>query len=368
MTTLDDIMSQGKNSRDNNYNLLRFLAASFIAFYHCYFMALGHEMNDQKFPVLYEASQIVLNFFFITSGFLIAQSFVRRSDLISYIVARALRLIPGIFVLSIVLAFIVGPLVTEISLVEYFSSLGTWTYVPATTILIPDARLPGVFVSNVNPNEIDEALWTLRYEVICYVGLAFLGVLGALHGGRKLILASVFTFVTYIYVSYLSDLRDVVFINHMMHFGLSFFIGTLFFVYRKSIPLHWYIALAAGLLSYAAYKMIGKLAEPLVIAATAYIVFWLAYVPSGFIRRYNRFGDYSYGVYIYHFPVEQIFMFLVGGFAPLGLFVVSLPVSIFIAVISWIYVEKPWLSKLLNISNKTRDLFPFLSHFTNRKD
>ncbi len=334
------------SGRDNNYNLLRFLAACFIAFYHCFFMAMGPEMTDDRFPALYQLSQIVLNFFFIASGFLIAQSFQRRKDIISYSVARFLRLIPGVFVLSLIICFIIGPIVTEIPLKDYFTSLATWTYVPVTTALQPDAILPGVFASNPNPNEIDTALWTLRYEVVCYIGLAILGLWGALKRSTKFTLVTALIFISYGLISYATSLRDISAINHMMHFGLSFFIGTFFYVYRDKIPLSFILGIGLGLVAFGLQLMWGKLAEPIVILASAYIVFWLAYIPTGFIRRYNLFGDYSYGVYIYHYPTQQVLMYSIGGFSPLSLFFVSLPLTIVIAILSWERVEKPSLAKL----------------------
>lgn len=357
MPTIADYMTGSHNSRDNNYNLLRFLAACFIAVYHCYFMALGPEMSDVRYPALYQFSQIVLNFFFITSGFLIAQSFQRRQDIISYCVARCLRLLPGLFVLAVLICFVMGPIVTQVSLAEYFSSLATWIYVPVTTALQPDAILPGVFASNINPHEIDDALWTLRYEVLCYIGLAFLGLWGALNVSRKFYFVSLAVLLGYGVITYATSLRDIAGVNHLMHFGLSFFVGTFAYVFRSLIPLHWGLALLMGGLAFTGFAFFGTLAEPLVILATAYIVFWLAYVPAGFLRRYNQFGDYSYGVYIYHYPIEQIFMFAVGGFSPLGLFLVSFPFTLICAICSWIFIEKPSLQRLSSISQWVKGRF-----------
>lgn len=345
---LEQFMSPISNlmdGRNNNFNLLRLLAAIFIAYYHCYFMALGPAMDEKVYVGLYELSQITLNFFFITSGFLIALSFTRRSSLFSYFVARIARLIPGLFILSLLICFVMGPLVTNVSLSEYFLSLKTWLYVPLTTALQPDRTLPGVFTNNINPNEIDAALWTLRYEMICYVGLAALGVLGLLTDRVKFFYLSIAVLVAFLGITFLTNLREIAAVNHLMHFGLSFFIGTFAFVYRDKIPLHWGIAL---LLSFAALLMYMTLprsiAEPVIILATAYFVFWLAYVPRGALLNFNKLGDYSYGVYIYHYPIEQLLMQFIGGFSPLTLFLITLPLSLVCAVLSWTFIERPSLN------------------------
>ena len=344
------LLSDYTAGRDNNYNLLRALAATIIAFYHSFYMALGPLMTDDTYPALYQLSQIVLNFFFVASGFLIAQSFERRRDLVSYIIARCLRLLPGVFVLSVLVCFVVGPLVTDVPLADYFGALQTWVYVPLTTALQPDALLPGVFASNTNPDEIVTAMWTLRYEVVCYVGLAFVGVFLGLQRSLKFsILMGLFA-CCYGVISYLTDLREIAGVNHLMHFGLSFFIGMVFFVYRSTIVLHWGIALGASLLAFFAYQVFGKAAEPVVIGAMAYVVFWLAYVPGGLLRTYNQLGDYSYGIYIYHYPVQQILMHWIGGFSAVGLFALSFPLVVCLAILSWVLVERPALKQLPRFS------------------
>lgn len=333
------------SGRDNNFNLLRVLAASFIAYYHCHFMTLGPLMVDGRYPVLYQISQFVLSFFFVISGFLIARSYERRRSFVSYFAARMLRLLPGVFVLSLLLVFVVGPLVTETSLLVYFSSPETWAFVPLTTLLDPDRGLPGVFASNINSNEVDQALWTLRYEVICYLALGVIGVLGILQRKSWFALLSLAVLIGYVWLSYFTALREIAAVNHLTFFGLSFFIGTGFYVYRAFVPLGlvWLIALvgAAGL---AAWLYGVRAAEPVMLVACAYFFLWLAFVPVGRLRAYNQLGDFSYGIYIYHFPVQQVVMSLGIGFTALPLFLVTMPIVVCCGILSWHLVEQPALS------------------------
>lgn len=355
-------ISHYMSGRDNNFNLLRVLAAVFIAYYHCYFMTMGAAMTDESYPVMYAASQIVLNFFFVASGFLIARSFERRRDLVAYGAARALRLLPGVFVLSVLIAFVMGPVVTEVTLAEYFSSLLTWGYVPATTALQPDMRLPGVFASNVNPYEIDEALWTLRYEVVCYIGLALVGVAGLLRRGRGFALIAGAATIGYLLVTFATSLREVSAIHHMAHFGMSFLLGMVLYIYRETIPLSGAAALGlCGLAGCGVYLFGWRAGEPLTILATGYSIIWLAYVPGGMIRGYNSLGDYSYGVYIYHYPVEQLFMKYIGGFSVPGLFAVSMPVVLVLAYLSWRLVEWPALERKVEVAAWLRKQFAGVS-------
>ena len=85
-------------------------------------------------------------------------------------------------------------------------------------------------------------------------------------------------------------------------------------------------------------------------AFLVYAVFWCAYVPDGWIRKYNNLGDYSYGLYIYAFPVHQTLAALRPGIAPLPMFLAAFPLSLGLAVVSWHVVEKPSLALKERIS------------------
>jgi peptidoglycan/LPS O-acetylase OafA/YrhL len=82
---------------------------------------------------------------------------------------------------------------------------------------------------------------------------------------------------------------------------------------------------------------------PLLILALSYGVFWLGYAPSGRVRQFNRLGDYSYGIYIYAFPLQGLAVWLWGAGSPGGNILLSFPMVLICAVISWHWVERPTL-------------------------
>ena len=83
----------------------------------------------------------------------------------------------------------------------------------------------------------------------------------------------------------------------------------------------------------------------------SYTVFAVAYLPGGRIRRYNEFGDYSYGIYIYAFPVQQTMMDLFGPMTPLENMAMAFPVTLACAVLSWRLVEKLGLAARHRLAN-----------------
>jgi peptidoglycan/LPS O-acetylase OafA/YrhL len=77
--------------------------------------------------------------------------------------------------------------------------------------------------------------------------------------------------------------------------------------------------------------------------ALAYGVLWLALVPAGTVRQFNRIGDYSYGLYILCFPIQQTFVMLDPQITPLWLLLWSFPAVLGLAVLSWHFIEHPAL-------------------------
>lgn len=86
----------------------------------------------------------------------------------------------------------------------------------------------------------------------------------------------------------------------------------------------------------------------------AYLLFFLAYVPAGHIRKYNLLGDYSYGIYIYAFPVQQSVAALVPGVSVLNMILISFPVTVFLSALSWHLLERRALSLKGRLASDTR--------------
>ena len=76
----------------------------------------------------------------------------------------------------------------------------------------------------------------------------------------------------------------------------------------------------------------------------AYGTLVLAYHPRIQWRAYNRVGDYSYGLYVYAFPVQQTIISRIPGLTSVELFLVSFPVTLALAAISWHALERPMLA------------------------
>lgn len=247
--------------------------------------------------------------------------------------ARFLRLVPALFVATIGIAFVLGPVVTSVSLGEYFADPRPWLFVPLTASLITHSMtLPGVFETVPVSGVIDNPLWTLRYETICYVLLALFALIGGLATRFRAFATLALVFGFYLFVTFATSWRaDSSAIDSMARFVLGFFLGGL---------------AAALLLVLAAVVSYGTpLYEIALRVALTYGLLWFAMVPAGPIRRFNLIGDYSYGIYILCFPIQQTFVMLNPQITPGWLFVSSFPAVLAFAVLSWHFIEHPALRR-----------------------
>ena len=330
--------------RDNNFNLIRAIAATAVLVSHAWPIALGSGTPEplSGLPGATLGSWAV-DVFFVISGFLIAASFARRPQAGAFLAARSLRLLPGLFVSLVFVAFVIGPLATTLPLADYLTDPDLPLFmVRNMTLVSPLYFLPGVFETNPYPAVVG-SIWTLVHEVVCYMGVLAVGLLGAFRDSRRIAAALVlFALIWTIYAFAGVGLHPKIDALHRL--SLPFFVGVLIFALRHRLPMNlWGIAAFWGV----AVAVSGTpLWLPAQTVALGYTLFWLAYVPRGPLLTYNRLGDYSYGIYIYAFPLQGMVVWLLGPMTPGMNIALALPATLLCAVLSWHLVEAPSLALL----------------------
>lgn len=329
--------------RDNNLNAVRMLAAIAVIVSHAWPITNAKAAEPLQSLTGQTLGHYAVTIFFGISGLLIARSFDRRRSLIHFVMARVLRLYPALLV-ALVLTVIAGAFVSPLSLSAYVGSPGVWTYVPVNLSLVfLQGSLPGVFESNVYGTVINGSLWTLFYEVACYGGVVALGAMGFLRKRWAMLaimaVATVFHFAGPLIGQLGVPLPHYLVIRLELFALLSFpfMIGTCAYVWRDRIPLSAGIML---LLWIPVPLFAGTtLMSSFIVIALVYLALWAGFVPKSRALAYNRLGDYSYGVYIYAFPVQQGFVWFMPGMSPLTNILLALPVTVLLAVLSWHLVE-----------------------------
>jgi peptidoglycan/LPS O-acetylase OafA/YrhL len=268
------------------------------------------------------------------SGFLITGSWMNNPRLREYVVARALRIFPGLWVCLLVVAFVLAPIGVAMS--EGSLRLSSQiAYVLNNAVLnIYYTGIDGTPAGVPWPGVWDGPLWTLIFELLCYIGVAVLGVVGLLRRRWTIPIVFVLAVAASAVVGY--PVMKVETIPQMLlRFIVVFSAGALVYQFRDRIPARWWlVAVCAGLV-----VALGLLPNYRVFAALplAYAVI----VSGALLKRPQLRNDLSYGMYIYAWPVQQILA--AAGLVwldPRLFFVVATLCTVPLAAASWLLVER----------------------------
>ena len=329
------------DSRSNNLDFLRFIAASLVLFSHSYPLFDTHPEPISVLIGVDTGGGLAVAAFFVISGFLVTKSYLRSQSPLSFVINRSLRLFPALIMVTLFAIFLLGPLYTSLSWGEYFDHGLTQNYLKTAWLKIQYA-LPGVFGDNPL-STVNGSLWTLPVEVLMYVGVFVLGVLGLLT--RTMLVAVVAgLLLCHFYLLQYFEQQDVVWfsviqLKHAAQLGIFFFMGGLFYVFKDKLPMNPVgLVVACLLFAYFCRTPYGPIAYVLTFP---YIVLGLGYLKLPWVPSFGRYGDFSYGIYLYAFPVQQAVyasLHQVAGFYTLML--ASFVVTLVLAVLSWYLVEK----------------------------
>lgn len=342
-------LSHYTENRDNNFNLIRFIAASLVLFSHSFALVFGAGEAEPMHSTLgITWGSIAVDIFFVTSGFLIAGSYFSRNNLIAFVWARVLRIYPALFVAILFCVFGIGISFTQLSLQEYLSDSQTYKYLVKGMLLFfgVEHTLPGVFLDLPYTAAVNGSLWTLPYEVKMYAILALILTLIAYLNRSvsffsiryTLLFIGVLSLISHIANQFYPFLSD-----KFVRLFSMFFIGSAFYVWQEKIKLSHTIILIGlpVLLLSATNKDLFFITYCLLLP---FLIFYLAYVPSGFIRKFNSCGDYSYGIYIYAFPIQQASIALLPDISVSGMIFLSFAVTLILAILSWHLIEKKFIA------------------------
>lgn len=320
--------------RANNFDGLRLAAAFGVLASHS-FAVSGADEPKVGADTLGTISVLV---FFTISGFLIAQSWLRGPRVVSFAAKRALRIMPALIGVLVLTALVLGPLLTTLAPVDYFSNAETWRYIFDNARFATEYDLPGVFAGNPISGVVNGSLWTLPAEMHAYVMVALLGLAGALRSRvlATVVLAGICLAPLVVIDPFDRLLGDPYLIR-------AFALGTLLLLYRDVIPWRGWIA-AVGVVVWVAGAQVDPTAGRwLAVAAIAYATIFVAYRTPLTLGRLTAHGDVSYGFYLYAYPVQQTIVFAWSDIPPLAMIALAAPITYLFAAASWHLIERPAL-------------------------
>jgi peptidoglycan/LPS O-acetylase OafA/YrhL len=347
------ILSECTNNRDNNFNLLRFIAAFLVLFSHSYALSIGDSQAEPlRSSIGMSLGNIAVDIFFITSGFLIASSFFMRNNIVAFIWARILRIYPALIVCVVFCVFVVGLIFTKRPPLEYLTHPHIYKFLISniTVLYKLEATLPSVFHDVPYKYFVNGSLWTLPFEIKMYALLAIIGssfIWLQKRTTKSLVKILMFSIALIsMTLNILNKLYTFMPITFLELFSM-FFVGAAFYVCRNKVILSskLFITLLMALLLSAFNKELFLVFFSLFLP---YLVFYIAYIPSGKIRGFNKYGDYSYGIYIYAFPVQQSIAAIIPNVSVSNMVLLSFMGTFILAFLSWHFIEKKVLKYKMN--------------------
>src|ERR1700733_2627494 len=326
------------DGRPSGFDYLRIGLALSVVFIHVPQVVYGWDVAYSFWiPWLRPASAIVVPMFFALSGFLVAGSMLRSKTLVTFFGLRILRIVPALSVEVTLSALILGPIFTSMALKDYFSDPLFYRYF-YNLIGHVQYTLPAVFSENPFPDQVNSQLWTIPPELKCYILMGLMSLFLVFRNRFYLLVVAVaFNLLSFILYHGLDEPGRIN-VPPIAIVG-AFLAGVTLFIFRDRIRASFAFFVAC---------LIGCVVLLSVSEGDYFIAFPAAYLTAylgTFNPRRTRLifgGDYSYGIYLYGFPIQQAVTAMTGPHRSWYLdLCFVLPATFAIAGLSWWFIEKP---------------------------
>lgn len=330
----------------NNFDFLRLCFAFFVLLTHSYNLSgagddpLGNLTSGQV-----NFSSIGLKGFFTISGFLIFESLIRSKGWIDYMIKRVLRIYPaliGVLIVCFFLGMILSP--EPASLYIHDTSALSYVYVNLSLFLPMKFTIPNVFPTNHVRDGLNGSLWTIPYEFLFYILLSALllvrrypKLISILLGGAFCVafcLKIKYNRFEYLWMTPLPYEKKA-----LIDFALLFIAGAFLasigfqqFRYRRTM-------IAATIAASILFILLHRFSYAQFVLFPLMIISLGSLSTRGIAGLNGSMGDFSYGIYLYGFPVQQTLLRFFT-LTPLQLLAAAAPITFAIAAISWFLIEK----------------------------
>jgi peptidoglycan/LPS O-acetylase OafA/YrhL len=338
----------------NNFDAIRLCMALAVVWSHSFAIYRGSEATEPISRLLngtYDAGKIGVLVFFVISGFLICQSYQQSNDVFRFFIKRIRRIYPGYLVATSICAFIVIPCFAEhyhLSLMEALRTLGL-------NLLLKNYFPPSdVFGSGV----INGSLWSISYEFWCYIGIAAMGSVGLFKIRWSAPLIAVALMAVRVWLDLTGRRPGGGIIELIIGWQYSWFsvfpcflAGTTLYLFREAVPRNGIVGLlGVVVLLAAAHLPVDGIHRQIVtnltfVPTVAYATICFAFSPSVKLHNAARFGDFSYGTYLYAYTIQLVILTVVPELAFPVYIIACMIASLFAGIASWCFVERWFLAR-----------------------
>lgn len=348
---------QTRTSPENNFDLLRHIAASLVLWSHSF--SLSASSRDPLAGTFIDGA-LGVNIFFVISGYLISESWFRRNDPAAFVEARLLRIMPALIASVLLCACVIGPLLTSATLAEYFADWRLrWFVAGNISMLWMGEELPYLFLDNPHPSVVNASLWTLPKEATMYgvvLGVGLLCQWRRLSGAFVPIFVAAFVYATWRFFESAQTEHALTLLRVSRYFLAGAILGRTTFDARAIAVSA--LALIAMMLALPDSRFIQATVPPLALACGVLALARMP-IPASISGRWKV--DLSYGLYVYGYPLQQVIFHFdkqLGGYV---VFFVALWLTALLALASWLLLEKPALAQQGRLKAIAKNLRAVLS-------
>lgn len=335
--------SERGEARSNNFTFIHLLGALLVILGHMFYIAGSTPITFCDNGV----QTIGCKMIFVLSGYLVTKSWLSDPHPGRFFTKRVLKIFPSLIAVVLLSVFVLGPIMTNLTMGEYFSNSNTWNYL-FNIILSPRYNLPGVFAQVPYVNVVNGSLWTIPVEILCYLLVPLFYLINRKH--------HYVNGVVFIFFAIIVILRPYVLNNPIIFYGTNlldvcelgvyFMLGNIFaLVDKKNI---YNLQLSIIILLVLAFIPIPyQVKNFLLIPVLTYFVLSFGNTPNALFQNVLKKYNVNYGLYLYGFPIQQIVIQLLGKYNlhVLLLFLISLVPIVLFGFLNFIAIEKP-ISKL----------------------
>lgn len=325
----------------NCFDFLRFFFAFTILLSHLFELSQSRELS---FLDSFTNSNIAVQGFFVISGFLVTKSYINTASLKQYFIKRVKRIVPA-YIFIILFSTIVLSVFSTFTISEYFSNSSTYKYIIWNSVFLNFMHpcLPGLFENNLMC-AVNGSLWTLKVEEGFYITLPVLFYIIS-KSKKSILILLLFYIISIVYYNYFQNVLDKPLLAKQLLGYISYFsVGILLYLKFNFFYKYRYLFLTIGFVGFLAVKSYNL---PFLYPFIFGILVIAASYTLPFLNNFGKYGDFTYGIYISHFPIIQVFRQynLFEKYNPylIGFLVILL--SLTFAFFSWNFIEKKFLDR-----------------------
>jgi peptidoglycan/LPS O-acetylase OafA/YrhL len=321
---------------NNNLDLFRIIASCMVIVGHSYvlFPVAGSQDIIKTWTGFTYSGALAVKIFFFISGLVVTNSLLQKKSAKTFVVSRVFRIFPALLFLLVISALVIGPFMSSFTFHQYFDAPGTYNYIKQNLILKTNYNLPRVFDDVPYAGAVNGSLWTLFYEVACYLfllGVYLVGVFSKRIISNLVFLAIILdTFLPQpVLLNWMGDKTE------LLYLPASFSIGVLLAINAEKLILSINQLIGFSVLTYLLWDT--RFAELLFCFSSFAFVMYVSSLPA--LIKIKPKYDFSYGIYLWGFFVQQCVAHLIPGSNLYLKMIISLMVSIILGAVSWFLVE-----------------------------